>query len=80
MKTSNEKYRRRKRRKATKKELSVLVEKDRTNYNLRNARKQWLNKVRYKKIKLAKGEEKRTIHVSARPERILQNAGRRGGT
>ena len=38
-----------------------MVEKDRTNYNLRNARKQWLNKVRYKKIKLAKCEEKRTI-------------------
>ena len=45
-KTSNELYRRRQRRKATKKEkeiikeLRVLVEKDTTNYNLRNAREQ----------------------------------------
>ena len=42
-KTSNELYRRKKRRKATKKEkeiikeLRVLIDKDKTNYNLRNA-------------------------------------------
>ena len=64
-KTSNEIYRRRQRRKATKKEkeiikeLRVMIEKDTTNYNLRNAREQWLDKLRYKKIKLAKCEEKR---------------------
>ena len=40
------------------KELRVLIEKDTTNYNLRNAREQWLDKLRYKKIKLAKCEEK----------------------
>ena len=61
---SNELYRRRKRRKATKKEkgivkeLRVLIEKDATNYNLKNAREQWLDRLRYKKIKLAKCEEK----------------------
>ena len=65
VKTSNELYRRRQGRKATKKrkeiikELRVLIEKDTTNYNLRNAREQWLDKLRYKKIKLAKCEEKR---------------------
>ena len=63
-KTSNVLYRRRQRRKATKKEkeiikeLRVMIEKDTTNYNLRNAREQWLDKLRYKKIKLAKCEEK----------------------
>ena len=36
-----------------------MIEKDTTNYNLRNAREQWLDKLRYKKIKLAKCEEKR---------------------
>ena len=41
------------------KELRVLIEKDTTNYNLRNAKEQWLEKLRYKKIKLAKCEEKR---------------------
>ena len=41
------------------KELRVLTEKDTTNYNLRNAKEQWLEKLRYKKIKLAKCEEKR---------------------
>ena len=57
-------YRKRQRRKATKKEkeiikkLRVLINKDTTNYNLRNAREQWLDKLRYKKIKLAKCEEK----------------------
>ena len=63
-KTSNELYRRIQQRKATKKEkeiikkLRVLIDKDTTNYNLRNAREQWLDKLRYKKIKLAKCEEK----------------------
>ena len=36
-----------------------MIEKDTTNYNLRNARERWLDKLRYKKIKLAKCEEKR---------------------
>ena len=35
-----------------------MIEKDTTNYNLRNAREQWLDKLWYKKIKLAKCEEK----------------------
>ena len=35
-----------------------MIEKDTTNYNLRNARERWLDKLRYKKIKLAKCEEK----------------------
>ena len=35
-----------------------MIEKDTTNYNLRNAREQWLHKLRYKRIKLAKCEEK----------------------
>ena len=39
--------------------MRALVDKDTTNYNLRNAREQWLDKLRYKKIKLAKCEEKR---------------------
>ena len=64
-KTSNELYRRRQQRKAAKKEkeiikeFRVLVDKDTTNYNLRNTRDLWLDKLRYKKIKLAKCEEKR---------------------
>ena len=64
-KSSNELYRRRQWRKTTKKEkeiikeLRVLIEKDTTNYNLKNAREQWLDKLRYKKMKLAKCEEKR---------------------
>ena len=64
-KTSNELYRRRQRRKAIKKEkkiikeLIILIDKDTTNYNLRNAREQWLDKLRYKKIKLTRCEEKR---------------------
>ena len=63
-KTSNELYRRRQQRKATKKgkeiikKLRVLIDKDTTNYNLRNAREQWLDKLTCKKIKLAKCEEK----------------------
>ena len=64
-KSSNELYRRRQWRKTTKKEkeiikeLRVLIEKDTTNYNLTNVREQWLDKLRYKKMKLAKCEEKR---------------------
>ena len=52
VKTSNELYRRRQQRKATKKEkeiikeLRVMTEKDTTNYNLRNAREQWMDKLR----------------------------------
>ena len=63
-KTSNELYRRRQWRKATmkekkiNKELKFLIEKDASTYNLRNAREQWLDKLRRKKIKLAKCEEK----------------------
>ena len=51
-KTSSKLYRRRQRRKATKKEkeivkeLRVLIDKDTTNFNLRNAREQWLDKLR----------------------------------
>ena len=64
------------------KELRVLIEKDTTNYNLRNAKEQWLEKLRYKKIKFAKCEEKRRRkqdNLSAGPEAILQNAGMKGG-
>ena len=63
-KTSNKLYRRRQRRKAIKKEkeiikeLRVLIGKDTTNYNLRNAKEQWLDRLRYKKMKLAKCEKK----------------------
>ena len=63
-KMSNELYKRRQWRKATmkekkiNKELKFLIEKDASTYNLRNAREQWLDKLRYKKIKLAKCEEK----------------------
>ena len=38
--------------------MRVLIDKDATNYNLRNAREQCLDKLRYKKITLAKCEEK----------------------
>ena len=54
-KTRNELYRRRQQRKGTKKEkeiikkLRVLIDKDTTNYNLRNAREQWLDKLRYER-------------------------------
>ena len=64
-KTSTELSRRRQQRKVTKKEKEIikelifLTEKDTTNYNVRNAREQWLDKLRYKKTKLAKWEEKR---------------------
>ena len=64
------------------KELRVLIEKDTTNYNLRNAKEQWLEKLRYKKIKFAKCEEKRRRkqdNLSSGPEAILQNAGMKGG-
>ena len=63
-KTSNKLYRMRQRRKATKKEkkvikeLRVMIDKDKINYNLRNTREQWLDNLRYKKIKLAICEEK----------------------
>ena len=63
-KTNNKLYRRRQWRKATKKEkeiimeLRVLIEKDTTNYYLRNAREHWLGKLRYRNIKLAKCEER----------------------
>ena len=51
VKTNNKLYRRRQQRKATKekdiiKELRVLIEKDTTNYNLRNVREQWSDKLR----------------------------------
>ena len=64
-KMSNELYRRRQPRKATKKEKEIikksraLIDNDITNFNLRNAREQWLDKLRHKKINLAKCEEKR---------------------
>ena len=63
--TSNELYRRRPQGKVTKKKteiikkLRVLIDKGTTNYNLRNAREQWLDKLTYKNIKMAKCEEKR---------------------
>ena len=64
-KTSNELYRRKKRRKATVREKIILKElknkgkKDVTNSNLRNMKELWLDKLRYKKIKLQKCTEKR---------------------
>ena len=64
-KASNELYRRRTQRKTTNKEKKIIKElkasigKDTTSYNLRNAREQWLDTLRYKNIKLAKCEEKR---------------------
>ena len=64
-KTKNKLYRRGQWRKATKKEkeiikeFRVLIEKDTTNYYLRNAREHWLDKLRYRNIKLAKCEERR---------------------
>ena len=64
-KTSNELYRGRQLRKATEiekeiiKELGVLIDKDTTIYNLKNVRDQRLDKLRYKKIKLAICEEER---------------------
>ena len=64
-KMNNELYRKLQQREATKnkkaiiKELRVLANKDTSNYNLRYSREQWLDKPRYKTIKLAKCEEKR---------------------
>ena len=64
-KTSNELYRGRQLRKATEiekeiiKELGVLIDKDTTIYNLKNVSDQRLDKLRYKKIKLAICEEER---------------------
>ena len=64
-KTSNELSRGRQLRKATEiekeiiKELGVLIDKDTTIYNLKNVRDQRLDKLRYKKIKLAICEEER---------------------
>ena len=64
-KTSNELYRGRQLRKATEiekeiiKELGVLIDKDTTIYNLKSVRDQRLDKLRYKKIKLAICEEER---------------------
>ena len=52
------------RRKATKKEKKIIKElkasigKETTSYNLRNAREQWSDTLRYKNIKLSKCEEK----------------------
>ena len=39
--------------------MRVLIDKGTTNYNLRNAREQWLDKLTYKNIKMAKCQEKR---------------------
>ena len=39
--------------------MRVMIKKDTTSCNLRNAREQWLDKLRYIKEKLAKCEEKR---------------------
>ena len=66
-KTSKELYRRRKQRKAIKKEmevikeLRVLIEKETSNYNLRNARKEWLDKLKYKKNLKKSGEGSKRI-------------------
>ena len=75
-KTSNKLYRMRQRRKATKKEkkvikeLRVMIDKDKINYNLRNTREQWLDNLRYKKIKLANvkknGEGSKTLSCSSK--------------
>ena len=62
-KTSNALCRRKQQRKTTKKgkeiikELRVLIDIDTTNYNLRNSRGQWLNKLSYKNINVKKLEE-----------------------
>ena len=39
--------------------MRVLIDKGTTNYNLRNAREQWLDKLTYKNMKMAKCQEKR---------------------
>ena len=63
-KASNELHRRKIRRKATNKEKSIakelrdLMQKEATSQNLLNAKEEWLDKLRYKKIKLLKYQEK----------------------
>ena len=63
-KTSNELHRRKVHRKASQKEKSIIKElrertkKETTSYNLRNAKEEWLDKLRFKKVKLIKEEEK----------------------
>ena len=78
-KMSNELYRRRQPRKATKKEKEiikksrVLIDKDTTNFNLRNAREQWFDKLRHKKLtwkNVKKNEEgSKIISYSSRTKR-----------
>ena len=64
-KSGNELHRRKQQRKATKKEKRIIIElktkieKETTSRNLRTAKEQWLDKLRYKKIKLDKCIEKR---------------------
>jgi hypothetical protein len=61
----NELHRRKQRRRATKKEKQILkelktkMEKETTSQNLRAAKEVWLDKLRYKKVKLEKCVEKR---------------------
>ena len=43
------------------KELTILTEKDTTDYNLTNSSEQWLDKLRFKKINLTKCEENRRM-------------------
>ena len=63
--TSNELYTRKIRRKATKREKEILnqikvqMDKELTSNNLRIAKEQWIDKLRYKKVKLEKCIEKR---------------------
>ena len=64
-KAGNELHRRRQQRKATKREKEILKElgqnmngKEATAQNLQNAKEQWLDKLRYKKVKLQKYVEK----------------------
>ena len=64
-KTSNEIFRRKVRKKATKtekeilKQLKVQMGKELTSNNLRTAKEQWIDKLRYKNVKLEKYIEKR---------------------
>ena len=64
--TGNELYRRNQQRKASAKEKKILKDlktkmnnKDVTSRNLRTAKEQWIDKLRYKKVKLEKFVEKR---------------------
>ena len=64
--TGNELYRRKQQRKASAKEKKILKDlktkmnnKDVTSRNLRTAKEQWIDKLRYKKVKLEKFVEKR---------------------